>query len=50
MADMLSLSGEATAQFQSGLSSAVVLVLDHEVLELVQGVLSLVGLLAEPLE
>ena len=50
MAGMLSFGAEATAQVRSGLLSPVQLILDDEVVELVQSILSLVGLLAELLE
>jgi hypothetical protein len=50
MAGMLSFAAEAIAQLWSGLSSPIELVLDHEVVELVQSILSLIGLLAQVLE
>jgi hypothetical protein len=47
---MQCLSAEAVARFRGGLPGAVELVLDHEVVELVQSILCLVGFLAEVLQ
>uniref|UniRef100_M8CH15 Uncharacterized protein n=1 Tax=Aegilops tauschii TaxID=37682 RepID=M8CH15_AEGTA len=50
MATMESMTTKTITQLRGGLLGAVQLVLDHEVVELVQGVFSLIGLLAQVLQ